>query len=308
MKILLEKIISNFQKMPIDDKLYLVASISKTSGFFAHEGKLVFLLQNVDELKFESIETEYLSLRTNVHIHSVENCNTYSDDYYNLIIFKGTPKDDNIFSFIKLCLVYSNSIKELTFREFFYSLISLFQLPKEQSFKNALGLYGELKFIQSIWTAFKIDISKYWHKSGSYSKYDFSNTNCNVEIKSVLSEEMIVQIKHSQIFDEPCYLCVVNCEKNENGESIQDLLEWFYQEDEAFKNVNFAIALQRELKRISTDDIISVRFSLLKLSVYSSLKIRPFDIVPDRLSNLCYDYDLVDIKPINQEELHELLK
>lgn len=288
------EVIDALTSSPSDNKLYLICKLSDISGFFATNAKLAYLVKNIDNLPLESIETEYLSFQTNVYIHSIESAPSFSNDSYNLIVFKKDVGNSDIFSFIELCKTHSQNASELFFKDFFYSLISLFQLQTEQSFKNALGLYGELKFMQYMLQQHSKDISIDWHKSGSNSLFDFTGST-NYEVKSVLSEELEVNIKHSQIFNSHgCVLVVINCERYDDGESISDIIQWLEENAVGFSTLNVNINLQKELKRISPSQKSDLRFSTLKITLFDSNVINPFEILPDKISNLSYLYDLSD--------------
>lgn len=304
----IEEIVSTFKQLPLDASLYLILALSSCSGVFSDNGRIAFLVQNKEDLPFECIETEYLSLKTNVRIHAVQNTQTFKDDYYNVIAFKGTIDDVNLEAFLKLCIVYSNNLGELRFKEFFYSLISLFQLPAEQQSKNALGLFGELKFMQYIWATFEKDISPHWHKSGSLSKYDFTLNRINFEVKSSLSTEMVVAIKHAQIFNEHvCYLIVVRCEKCDDGETIEDLISQFADIPNAFKNLNYSVNLQKELKRISAVDANTLRLNIIGIDVFDAAEVNPFEELPCNIAHLTYKLDLVDKPTVSEEQLDTVL-
>lgn len=100
----IEEIVSTFKQLPIDASLYLILALSSCSGVFSDNGRIAFLVQNKEDLPFECIETEYLSLKTNVRIHAVQNTQTFKDDYYNVIAFKGTIDDANLEAFLKFAL------------------------------------------------------------------------------------------------------------------------------------------------------------------------------------------------------------
>jgi hypothetical protein len=252
----IENIKAQIQPITDTSSIYLLEALTKAAGFFATDGKLLYIAKDIYEYTYEGIETDYLKLQTHVRISSVKNNQTFSDDYYNIIIYKGNLDDSNISSFIQLCTIHANNSDDLNFKEFFYSLISLFQLPAEQAFKNAVGLYGELKFMQYAKERTKIDISTFWHKSGSYSQYDFSNGESNIEIKTTMSDNSEVTIKHQQIFgDHPCTLVAINCEQYENGETIAEVIAAMYADSDAFNGMNFSINLAKELKRVSIVDV-----------------------------------------------------
>lgn len=303
------RILTNFTTMPINTCLYLVFANSNKSGFFANNGKLIYLVSDTENFQFECIETEYLSLKTHVQIHSVENDATFENGYYNLIEFEGVPDSTEISSFINLCLIHSKNLNELNFRDFFYSLINLFQLPKEQSFKNAVGLYGELKFMQFVKDTCDADISKFWHKLGSYSQYDFSNGNDNLEVKSVLSAEQIIKIKHRQIFnDHHSFLIIMNCEKYENGETIDELIKTLTNYNNAFNSFNYSINLATELRRISHADITKIKFNLTQISIYDSNIINPFSEIPAGIIDISYTYDLSIHESMAESDIKNMIQ
>lgn len=139
-----EHIKSQIKSITDTSSIYLLEALTEATGFFANDGRLLYISKDIYGYPYEGIETDYLKLQTHVRISSVKNNQTFSDDYYNVIIYKGNLDDSNISSFIQLCTIHANNSDDLNFKEFFYSLIALFQLPAEQAFKNAVGLYGEL--------------------------------------------------------------------------------------------------------------------------------------------------------------------
>lgn len=300
--------LDKMRDVPNDNCLYLLERLSSISGFFACNGKLLYLVEDVELLLYESVETEYLSLQTHVHLHSAENDNSFSDGFYNMIIFKGEDNNPNAVSFINICSIHSRNLAELRFKDFFYSLISLFQLPSEQQFKNALGFYGELKFMQYIMEHTGEDISPYWHKSGSYSKYDFSRSNVNYEVKTILSSELSVIIKHSQLFnDNNNYLVVASCEKNDAGETIKELMSVLTQNDDYFNNINFYVNIAKELKRISEVDASTTRFFMIGIYIFEAAKINLLNNIPEELSNLSYIYDLTGKDALTEAQIKEVI-
>lgn len=279
--------------------IYLIEALSEVAGFFVNDKKLLYMAKDTFGSSCEGIETDYLKLQMHVRISAVKNNQTFNDDYYNAIIYKGDLDDDNFYSFIHLCSIHAKNAVELNFNEFFYSLISLFQLPEEKVFKNAVGLYGELKFMQYVSKRRNLDISDSWHRRGSYSKYDFSNGNENIEIKTTLSENSEIIIKHQQIFnDYPCYLVVIGCDLYENGETIEELITSMYADPVAFKSINFSINLAKELKRVSNNDIKEARFCIRHISFFDPKKINPFPSIPENISKLSYALDVSEFEAL----------
>lgn len=305
----IETIKTQIESIADTSSTYLLEALTEAVGFFANDGKLLYIVKDSYGYPYEGIETDYLKLQTHVRINSVKNNQTFSDDYYNVIIYKGNLDDSNISSFIQLCTIHAHNSDDLNFKEFFYSLIALFQLPTEQAFKNAVGLYGELKFMQHIKERMQIDISTSWHKSGSYSQYDFSNGESSIEIKTTMSDCSEVTIKHQQIFgDHPCTLVVINCEQYENGETIEEVIAAMYADSDAFNGINFNINLAKELKRVSIADVKSIRFGVRQILFFASEDINPFPIIPDDVNNLCYKLDISELNPLSETDLDSILK
>lgn len=289
--------------------IYLIEALTDIAGFFATDGKLLYIAKDIYDYPHESIETDYLKLQMHVRISSVKNNQTFADDYYNVIIYKGVLDDSNITSFIQLCFIHAHNCDDLNFKEFFYSLIVLFQLPSEQSFANAIGLYGELKFMQYVKNRKNIDISTSWHKSGPYSQYDFSNGQSSIEIKTTLSDNFTVTIKHQQIFgDYPCTLVAINCEQYENGETIEEVIEEMHSDHSAFNGINFCINLAKELKRVSIKDIKEKHFKVKLIQFFTAEDINPFPSTPDAVSKLTYKLDLSEFDSLSESDSDLILE
>ena len=289
--------------------IYLLEALSDTAGFFSNEGRLLYVAKDIYSYSFEGIETDYLKLQTHVRISSVDNNPTFKDDYYNIIVYKGSLDDeDNLISFVQICSMHACNSDELSFKEFFYSLIALFQLPKEQAFKNILGLYGELKFMEYAYNQFHVDVSGSWHRRGPYSQYDFSNGSNSIEIKTTLSDSCEVSIKHQQIFgDHPCFLVIMVCEQYDNGETVDELIQSMYDNKNAFKSVNFGINLAKELKRVSVKDAKELHFIVREILFYNTIDINPFPCLPDNVNKLSYNLDYTDLVPLGIDDVSILI-
>lgn len=301
-------IISTIKTIENKESVFLLETLSGDAGFFSHESHLLYVAKDIYDYPYECIETDYLRLETHIHISSVKNYQTFEDDNYNIIFYKGELTDSNIESFIKLCRVHASNMDEIRFKEFFYSLIALFQLPSEQSYKNAVGLYGELKFMMMVQSVYGHDISKSWHKKGSTSQYDFTNGKESIEIKTTATEKMNVAIKHQQIFGEhPCWLVTVVCEQYENGETIDEVIAEINQVDNAFNGINFSINLAKELKRVSSQDVKELRFHVSKYQMFDTKNINPFKSIPDAVDELEYRLDVSNMDELASEQINELI-
>ena len=290
------------------DTLYLIESITKKTGFFCNDGKLIFIVKDEADLTPEGIDTEYLKLQTHIRISSVKNYQTFKDGYYNLIIFNAEPSNDNIFDFVNLCEIYARNEEELSFRDFFYTLISIFQLPSEKKYINAIGLYGELKFMEYCAKEIDLDISQYWHMNGELSQYDFSNGDKFIEIKSNSNSSDIVIIKHNQVFGvSNGYLVLVSTNIDDTGETIYELIDSMQEEKNYFNNFNFNINLTKELKKISEFDCQTVRFVVKDMKMFNTNEINPFEDIPVEIKELNYKYDMSECIEIEKREIMDLL-
>ena len=306
----INKIVNLIHTIDDLDGLYLLCPLTADAGFFSSDGKLLFVARDMDLHPTTGVETDYLQLQTHIRVSAVKNNQTFKDDFYNIILFKGSINDDgNASSFVNLCEIYAKNWGELDFKEFFYSLIDLFQLPSEQSYKNAVGLYGELKLMQHVQAQYSIDMSTVWHKSGSFSRYDFSGTDSCIEVKTTSSEDSCVSIKHKQIFDgKPCYLAVICCDVYDGGETIAELINLMMQKTDSFQNFNFSLNIAKELKKVSPRDIQELKFSTNSIQFYDARGINPFSDLPDNISELKYRLDVSDCTNIKSTELVGVLE
>lgn len=296
------------QQIDNNSSIQLLEPLSMNSGFFATEGKLLYMSLDSCDYSVESIDTDFLTLQMHVPIHAIDNSPTFNDGFYNIVIFKGSLDDENADPFIELCSLHASHQTEIAFRDFFYALISLFQLPREQSYKNAVGLFGELKYMQYIAEEYGVDISLFWHKKGSLSKFDFSNKDTGIEIKTTSTESASVLIKHNQIFgDYNCFLVAVECDQIGIGESLSDLIDAMKNDDKMFKNLNFAINLEKELKRVSPQQINDLVLRTNSIITYNANCINPFSTLPDNIDDLSYKLDLSDATSLLTEEEQELI-
>lgn len=295
----------------IDDVkgIYLLYPLTKNAGFFSSDGKLLFVVRDTYSNATTNIETDYLKLQTHIRLSSIKNNQTFKDDFYNIIYFNEEITDDgNASSFINLCEIYAENMNEFDFVDFFYSLIELFQLPSEQGYKNAIGLYGELKLMCHINSMYSIDISNAWHKSGSFSRYDFSGIDSCIEVKTTSSKDSCISIKHNQIFDDkPCCLAVVFCDVFDSGETIAELIELMMDNQNAFQNLNFHLNIAKEIKKISPRDINELRFITSNIMFFDTRKINPFCNIPDNITELNYRLDVSEFTAMKNNEVSAVI-
>lgn len=303
-----EDIINAISSFTNKGNLYLICKITEKTGFFTSDNHLIYLSIDDSNLSYQSIKTEHLDLQTHIKIQSVSNDASFKNGYYNCIRLTSDLQDSNTDSFIYLCEVYSKNNSELSFEEFFNSLINLFQLPQEQRTKNAIGLYGELKLIQQIYKDYKVDLSEFWHKKGSYTKYDFITQCYNFEIKTITNEDMIVPIKHNQLFaSDNNILVVTGIELDSDGEALSDLINEMQLSTHYCNGINFNLNLAEELTRLSASDINAKRFKHKYTKFFIAKSINPFSNIPVDISGLEYRYDVSDKSSLTAIETKEII-
>ena len=307
---LLNKITDAINVSPIDNKLYLIEKCSDSAGFFVNNKKLIYMVKNNESVVKNSLETEYLHLRSNANILSVENLQNFDSGFYNLIEYK-ISFNENISafeSFINLCLAHIKLMGSKNFVEFFNSLIDLFQSISKEKNQNILGLFGELSIIYYFYTEYNLNLAPYWHTAGSYSKYDFSINKINIEVKTSNSLKNVL-LKHSQIFnDEKNYLALVVVENNNAGITLKDLETKLRDINSISTDFNFIMNLEIEKSRLKAAEYSNKKFKLLNINLYDCKKINPFLQIPECVSNLEYKMDLLCFEKINLLDIKTILE
>lgn len=302
---MIETIKNKLATSPYDESIYLISKLTNEAGFFTNKGKLLYIVRNSEELSYESMDTEFLSLRTHVFITTVENQSQFESGYYNIIVYKGEIEETNFEGFVRLCITYCNSTIKYGLIKFFYSLVDLFQLPKEQNFKNLLGLFGELIFIDYIYLNFRKDISVNWHQGNDYDKYDFVCKDVNFEVKCIISEENIVKIKHDQIFnDDNNYIVIVKMQKDISGITLNELINIMRNKTPFSNNYQFQYRLELEKKRIFHNDADNVKLKKVAIYIYKVANLENIKGIPERITGLTYKFDFTGL---NCDELNSSL-
>lgn len=297
-----------------DDTLYLLEQDSNNGGFFALNGNLLYMVPNNEECDYHNIKTEYLHLVANVHISAFNaSVSTFENGIYNYIELFISDTDEcteNVNAFVNLCLSYAANAQEVDFISFFDSLVTLFQLPHEQNHKNLIGLLGELLVIQYVFQEMALDISKYWHSSGSTSKLDFVCPKCNLEVKTTASNSFSFVIKHEQLFTAPKnnYLLAVSVEENNTGYTLNEIIASMMESPDYCNSLSFATNIEKEKRRVQASDMASKRFLFKSIKAFHAPEINPFGAIPECVDSLSYKLDLVAFTPIAIEDVFKIDK
>ena len=285
--------------------LYLVVKLEKCSAFLLSGDGLYFATPNTIE-DYDSTSTKYLELRTGITINSVENSPSFSPGVYDILKYKGINNIEAMDRFCELCHAYVKAEKTISFTEFFYSLVEVFESEKEVSFTNLIGAFGELSFIKKVYQDYNKNISSNWHNAtGPFDKYDFSFSGFNIEIKSTIKAEKTFMIKHNQIFNEKeNHLLVVNLEMDNSGLTFNELCDFFLSRQEFSSDLNFVIKLQKEKAKISPEDAAAKRFTLKTIAAYLNKELETIKEIPDCINTITYKYDFMAAK---EEDIKTLI-
>lgn len=297
----ISQLLNTIYSIPHNNSLYLVERLSCETGLFVLNGQLVYLVPNTENCKSLSINTEFLHLQTNVFVSAFTTTSTtFEDGYYNMIslnLFQHDKSVENLKAFVNLCLSHSTYLKGQEIISFFDSLVSLFQLPKEQHYKNLIGLMGELLFIEFIHNTYGVDISTYWHTEGSYSRFDFACPSANIEIKTTSNNSLLFSIKHDQLFTCDAnisnYLIAVIISENNTGRSLENIISDMISNPNYYNSLQFSINIEKERKRISPSDLVNKHFLLKKIYAYNAQDINQFKTLPDCIEDLSYKLNLL---------------
>lgn len=304
------QIIEKIRIIPKDDTLYLLEKLPYETGLFASNGNVLYIVSNTENCSSLSIKTEYLRVETNIYVSAFNpSVSSFEDGYYNYVELQMPALNDfeaNLSTFLHLCLAHATYNHGEEFMSFFDSLVSLFQLPREQQYKNLVGLIGELFLIEYAYQNFKVDLSLYWHTDGSTSRLDFVCPNVNFEVKTTQTDSLSFIIKHDQFFlnSEKNYLVAVAIEENNSGRTLEELITSLLENTNICNTLSFSINIEKEKRRVSPFETKSRRFILKKIKVYPVLSINPFENVPDNVEELSYKLNLL---PFNTVLLSEIL-
>lgn len=292
-------LIEKLRIIPHDSTLYLLEKLPSETGLFASNGNVLYLVPNKENCSSLSINTEYLRVETNIFVSafnpSVSSFENGCYNYVELQLDESNDQEANLSTFKNLCLAHATYKRGEDFMQFFDSLVSLFQLPREQQYKNLIGLTGELLLIEYVYQNFKEDLSLYWHNEGSSSRLDFACPYANFEVKTTPTDSQSFTIKHNQLFfdSENNYLVAVTIEENNTGRTLEELIIRLLQDPVICNSMNFSVNIEKEKRRISPSEINSRRFVLKKIGVYHAAEINPFKHIPDCVEDLSYRLNLL---------------
>ena len=295
----IKQLLSKIHSVPKDNTLYLLEKFPCETGLFATNGNVLYLVRNDEHCSSMNVKTDFLNLYTNIFVSAFnQSVSSFENGYYNSVEFELSESSDieaNLSAFVNLCLAHSTYMRGKEFMSFFDSLVSLFQLPREQQYKNLVGLMGELLLIEYVFQNYKEDLSLYWHNEGLSSRLDFTCPYANFEVKTTVADSLSFTIKHDQLFvnSDDNYLVAVSIEENNSGRTLEELITRLLQDPDICNSMNFSINIEKEKRRISPSEVNSRRFVLKKINAYHATDINPFVNVPNCIEDLSYKLNLL---------------
>ena len=267
------------------------------------------MVRNDEHCASMNVKTDFLNLDTNIFVSAFnQSVSSFENGYYNSVELELSDSSDieaNLSAFVNLCLAHSTYMRGKDFMSFFDSLVSLFQLPREQHYKNLVGLMGELLLIEYIYRSYKEDLSLYWHNEGSSSRLDFTCPYANFEVKTTPTDSLSFTIKHNQLFvnSEKNYLVAVSIEENNSGRTLDELITILLQDPDICNSMSFSVNIEKEKRRISSSEMHGKRFVLKKIRAYRATMINPFCNIPDCVEELSYKLSLLPFSSISFEDI-----
>lgn len=295
----IRQLLDKIEFIPKDNTLYLLDKLPYGTGLFTCNGNILYLVPNKENCDSLGIRTDFLHLETNVYVSafntSVSSFENGCYNYVELLLSKMHEPEADLSAFTNLCMAHASYMAGREFIPFFDSLVSLFQLPKEQNYKNLIGLMGELLFIELMYNEHGIDLSPFWHSEGSASKLDFVCPRVSFEVKTTANDSMCFTIKHNQLFDTSgeVYLIAALINEDNTGRTLDSVISSLLENTEYCNSLQFAENIEKEKRRISPVEMKTKRFSLKRISVYNIKDINPFVVVPDCVEDLSYKLNLL---------------
>lgn len=291
-------IIDDINNFPHDGRFYLLEEMTDQAGFFVVDGLPVYgVLMNKQEPS-TPVRTAQLELDTGIDLLPICDNRETAVQTFDLIRMTIVPDEREADAFLTLCRDHAKGGSTLTLREFFFAASKLFRQKNLQGKRDAIGLFGELT-VMSICSRNGLDLSERWQTIGTDSKYDFSLERFNIEVKTTTRHEMIVLVKHAQIFNKDTnFLGFCRIERSPVGTTLNELVIELKGGGICFTTLESRLALAKRLLAIDESDL-NIPYKLIGLSFYDCARINPFSVIPERIASLSYEYDLSGLPDID---------
>lgn len=296
-------IVNQMRKYPSDERFYLLEEINDHAGFFVVDGLPVYAVRSGGKREpGPPLQTALLEFDTGVELAPIREGKKDAALSFDLIRMTTIPDEREANVFFSLCRDHARGESGLSLRDFFFSASRLFRQKEPRGKRRAIGLFGELSVIERA-SSYGVDLSGYWQKAGVDSKYDFALEHFNIEVKTTTRREMIVRIRHAQLFNQDeNVLAVCRVEKTPSGITVNKLAQKLKDSDECFNTLESRLLLMEELLAIEVGEL-SVPYKLSDITYYDCRAIDPFRSVPIRVTSLSYEYDLTGLPTIDFDDV-----
>lgn len=295
--------VSRIGAYPQDGRVHLIEQLTDNEAFYVCDGEPLYAVKLLGKRgRCDVVETSRLRLMLSAELVLVDDLPGKTAEGFDIIRLISWKSERELVAFFELCTMYSSGATSLSFEDFFYALNELFRPPRRQQRLDAIGLYGELAFLERLMSAEDgIDVSAFWQIGGLRSKYDIALAFGNIEIKTSVGSSAEVVIKHEQIFnDDENYLACVSIERNPGGETLRALARRLLESGTCFTTLQSQIELNKRLLRVS-DDELDCAYKTIWIRCYRAEAIDLFGDVPDRVSQLSYRLNLSGVDYVEPE-------
>lgn len=296
--------IINFLKTHYDGDGYFAQEFDNEIFFGVDKNENIICLKKVHEkLETTKIRTNYLELFQN-HKVTIKLENEMLTDYFNVIVCSN-KENENIETFVRLCLYYLKDNNNNEMLNLMKNLIELFQITSSKNADYEKGLWGELFTIYYLINKFRIDISSYWHND-FYLKYDFSlNDQTKLEVKTTSNSTRIHRVNHEQVFtNNNVILSSVMIRKDDSGLTVFDLFE---NVKTLFTNdYNKIVKYEKMLRKIDEEEAerFELNYANDNIKMYKVAFIPKFEMKePEGVYRTEYDIDLSNIESLTDDEI-----
>ena len=114
----------------------------------------------------------------------------------------------------------------------------------------------------------------------------------NIEIKTTIGEDLLIPIKHSQLFGgAENYLILMSCEFDNSGETLNELVDKLLFLEPFKNNIQFQFKLLKERARISEKEADETRLIFEECLLFKASALKTIGNIPIAISQITYNYD-----------------
>ncbi len=286
-------------------------------GVSSEETPMFFIeCEDSNSEKSSDYNLEFISVQFNRECQLISGGKQSAKGFYTVISLKTNSIDLQEYFLEVVFLVVKNLEPKPTLKELkveVEKLVNLFSQFSKPPQKTIQGLWAELLVIEQAKNPDYLIQS--WH-SETTAKFDFNDGIDKIEVKSTAKSKRIHSFSIEQLNpnkNSNLIIASVFAVETGTGKSIYDLLESI---ESKIKNKDLFFRLNEiAVKTLGKDfektfDVyFDYTLAVDSLAFYESESIPKIDIdnIPNQLSNIRFDSDLTEIKPIKKHKIKSLL-